>query len=674
MSRRGGRDAEHVGDGSHTTRNAVKSKDQSTSPLALRRCLNKPPRVTLSDVTDGELPRAFGDYTLLKPLGRGGMGQVFLARLKGRGLAGVDKVCVVKTLRATDDPEYERRFIDEARLIVLLSHKNICPVFDAGCFDGVYYLALEHIAGREVRHLQIACEQRGEAVGVATAIHIIKETLEALDAAHRMVHPLTKEALRVVHRDVSPQNVMISEEGEVKLIDFGLAVSSQKVERTAPQIVMGKMAYMAPEQARGDVVDARVDQFAAGVMLYELLSNQRYYGDMAVDAIWRMSGRGGHVPSGLSAIDPELQAVILKATAANRDDRYASCGDMRDALTAIEIKRGAVAGSRELRTALQNLDGFSTPSLSMPRPAPPPPPPPKERTRTFRLIQPASDMPGTAVDVGIVEGLEPGAMITGDTFRTVTPVTTSVPSTDEESLAAPAPPTRSPLASAPTMASPARPGRAEATVLVRTTQVPDEEPLVVDTGGRRIIGAAVFVAVAIIGVAVAFVTSKGDDPTVANNVVDAGAAVVALAPPEPPPPPPEPAPPPTVETPPPPPPEVAPPPPPPEAAPPPSPPVAPPPPPPPTSTKRPRDTKKPPPPSSPPLSPPPPTASPKRDMPPWPESLLMKTRHLSKHCSDVPCAKKFYGDVLMNLTPDERKNVEAGVDKCYATCINTPKR
>jgi len=636
------------------TRKGNQSQDQVTSALALGGALNEPLVVTLSDVSAADLPKAFGDYTLLKPLGRGGMGQVFLANLKGRGLAGVDKVCVVKTLRATEDPEYERRFIDEARLIVLLSHKNICPVFDAGCFDGIYYLALEHIAGREVRHLQVACEQRGDGVGTSTSIHIIKETLEALDAAHRMVHPLTKVALRVVHRDVSPQNVMISEEGEVKLIDFGLAVSSQKMERTAPQIVMGKMAYMAPEQARGDTVDARVDQFAAGVMLYELLSNQRYYGDMAVDAIWRMSGRGGHVPQGLSALDPELQAVVMKATAPNRDDRYASCGDMRDALTAIELKRGILAGSRDLRAALQELDGVvSSSSISMPsplRPAPPreKTPAPRERTRTFRLVPPTDTAEGGIVDVGIVEGLEPGAIVTGaivtgDNFRTVTPVTTAIPSSDEASVRA---------------ASSTPKPRPEATVVVRTATIRPNPPAATGSD-RRLIAAAVAVAVVLVAVAAIAVAVGSDEDVVAvpavpavplapiavaavvvdagaADAVDAGAAdaadavvadvavvadagVAAVA-------------------------DVV------EAPPPPAPPAPAP------TTKRPRDRKPQP-----------------RRLPPWPanEKIFVRTKFLSDHCSDVPCSKAFYGENLKKASSN-LDALEKGVFACYRECRSKP--
>jgi serine/threonine protein kinase len=301
-------------------------------------------------------PQTLGDYVLLRRLGQGGMGQVWLAKLRGRGLAGIDKLCVVKTLRATGDPEYERRFIDEARLIVLLTHKNICPVFDAGCFEGQYYVAMEHIAGRDLYALGGLSREQQAPLPVPVAIHIAKELLEALDAAHRMLHPITQEPLLIVHRDVSPHNVMVSAEGDVKLIDFGLAASSQKAEKTEPQVVMGKLAYMAPEQARGEALDDRTDQFAAGVILYELLANARYYEGLTASETWGRVGVGGYEPPGLARIDEALGAIVRRATAARRDDRYATCGDMCEALTAVELSRGAIASSRDVRLAVVELE------------------------------------------------------------------------------------------------------------------------------------------------------------------------------------------------------------------------------------------------------------------------------------------------------------------------------
>jgi eukaryotic-like serine/threonine-protein kinase len=342
-----------------------------------------------SEGVTGEHARTFGDYALLKKLGMGGMGQVWLARSKGKGLSGVDKQCVIKLLRAADDEEYERRFVDEARLIVLLNHKNICGVFDAGCFEGIYYLAMEHIAGDDLRMLQQRCSDAGNPMDHDVAIHIVKEMLEGLDVAHRLRHPVTGQQLHVVHRDVSPQNIMVSNEGEVKVIDFGLAESAQKLEKTAPRIVMGKLSYMSPEQARGQSVDARADQFAVAQLLYELLANERYYGSSTPDELWQLAGRGGWVPNRLSSLSPELQLVINKATAINRDERYASCGDMRDALTAVQLKRGKLAGSREVKTMLAGLRELTARTeLAKPEPVVDNEvslPKAGEKTRTFRI-------------------------------------------------------------------------------------------------------------------------------------------------------------------------------------------------------------------------------------------------------------------------------------------------
>src|SRR5688572_4755788 len=153
-------------------------------------------------------PRRFGNYTLVAPLARGGMGEVFLA--KTGGVAGLEKRCVVKTLRPhlTDDREYVARFVDEARIVVQLGHRNICQVFDVGLVGERYYLAMEYIAGRDLKTLQARCDQGLIEPGLA--LHVVNEVLEALDYAHRHVDAATGRPLLLVHRDISPQNVMIS--------------------------------------------------------------------------------------------------------------------------------------------------------------------------------------------------------------------------------------------------------------------------------------------------------------------------------------------------------------------------------------------------------------------------------------------------------------------------------
>ncbi|MBM4281710.1 MAG: hypothetical protein FJ137_13450 [Deltaproteobacteria bacterium] len=284
------------------------------------------------DVTDEDLPRAFGGYLLLQNFARGGMGDVYLAK-SGR-IAGLERVCVLKKLRAelTRDREYVTRFIDEARVVVTLNHANICNVFDVGRVDAEYYLAMEYVSGRDVRALQERCRKREVSPPPLAALHITCEVLEALDYAHRRHHPVTQEPLHLVHRDISPQNVLLSYEGEVKLIDFGLAASRLKVERTQPNVVMGKMAYMPPEQARGDTIDGRADLFACGVLAYELVTSERYYECMSATDIWQVAGRGGFIPRAWGSLEPVLASILARALHPDARKRFSTCGEFRDAL------------------------------------------------------------------------------------------------------------------------------------------------------------------------------------------------------------------------------------------------------------------------------------------------------------------------------------------------------
>ncbi len=312
---------------------------------------------------DDELPRAFGSYLLLQQFARGGMGEVFLA--KSGGIAGLERTCVLKKLRSelTRDREYVTRFIDEARVVVTLSHANICNVFDVGrvvrtTLQGdleEYYLAMDYVSGRDLRTLLDRCKQAQRTTPTAVTLHLVCETLQALDYAHRRRHPSTGEPLNLVHRDVSPQNVLVSYEGEVKLIDFGLAASRLKVERTQPNVVMGKMAYMAPEQARGDPIDARADLFACGVVAYEMLSNERFYEGLSANDIWQRAGIGGFVPAGWTSLDPPLAAIIARAIDADPRRRFSSCGELREALLSYSHERWPGVGERSLRGLMEEL-------------------------------------------------------------------------------------------------------------------------------------------------------------------------------------------------------------------------------------------------------------------------------------------------------------------------------
>ncbi len=300
-------------------------------------------------------PRPFGDYLLLSSFGRGGMGEVFLA--KRTAFEGVDRLCVIKTLRGdlAEDPEYINRFLDEARVVVQLHHATICQVFDAGMVGTDYFMAMEYISGTNLRDLGRQLVQAGTALEPGIALYLLSETLDALAYAHRLHHAMTGEKLGIIHRDVSPHNVMLSFEGEVKLIDFGLAESTLKQEHTESAIVLGKVAYMSPEQARGEPVDASCDQFAAAVMGYELLTHERFYGTMKTHEIWQLVGRGGFVPRLFSTLDPEVQQILSRGWDAVAAQRYPSCEAMREAIDDFRALRYPRVGKKQARALMQSL-------------------------------------------------------------------------------------------------------------------------------------------------------------------------------------------------------------------------------------------------------------------------------------------------------------------------------
>lgn len=319
-----------------------------SGPLLHRHSPQGRPATRSTALREAGSPKRFGPYLLLRAFAQGGMGQVFLA--KRQGLRGIDRFCVVKKLRpdhASHD-EYVRRFLDEARVVVQLNHANICHVFDVGQVDDEYYLAMEHVSGVTLRALFQRARKRGDSVPAELVLRGALDVLEALDYAHCRSHPTTGQPLHLVHRDVSPQNIMWSYDGDIKLIDFGLAASELKEEHTQDHVVMGKVAYMSPEQARGERVTAQADQFAAAIVLYELLTLERFYGALATHEIWQRAGRGDHAPERLHTLPPDVQEVLRRALHADPEARFPSCGAFRDALAATQLLRGGLRSRREI--------------------------------------------------------------------------------------------------------------------------------------------------------------------------------------------------------------------------------------------------------------------------------------------------------------------------------------
>ena len=220
-------------------------------------------------MSDARLPRQFGKYTLLRPLARGGMGELYLATIGDLG--GAEKLCVIKKLPEAEpvpknappgaprpEPLHTRRLLDEARVMVRLNHVNLVQVFDAGVVEGELYLAMELVAGRDLRAAWNRCADLRARIPVDMALYVVREVARGLAYAHGY------GGLALVHRDIAPPNILLSWQGEVKITDFGLAASRLKSERTGPGIVFGRIGYLSPEQARGEKADRRTDMILVG--------------------------------------------------------------------------------------------------------------------------------------------------------------------------------------------------------------------------------------------------------------------------------------------------------------------------------------------------------------------------------------------------------------------------
>jgi len=299
---------------------------------------------------------ALGRYRILKHLNRGGMADVHIA--KARSVGGLDQIVVLKTIRpdVAADAGFVEMFVNEAKLAVQLNHPNIARTYELGRIDGTHFIAMELIEGRDLRAILDRAAARGVELPVPLALQIVSEVCEGLDYAHRKTD-LTGKSLHIVHRDVSPQNVLVSYEGEVKLIDFGIARAATQALESREGQLKGKYGYMSPEQMMGKKVDARSDVFAAGALLYELLTGERLF-DGASDASVIDKVRHAEVfPPRvmLPTLSPATEAVVLGALALEPDERYGSASDMREALVEVMLLEGGQPGKRELRTLMAEL-------------------------------------------------------------------------------------------------------------------------------------------------------------------------------------------------------------------------------------------------------------------------------------------------------------------------------
>ncbi len=309
-----------------------------------------------SQPQNGAQPRFLGRYELMYLLGQGGMGEVHLARLTGA--AGFEKLCIVKTIlpQMMTDPQFVDRFHHEAKVLTHLTHSNIAQVYDMGDVDETLYMAIEYVAGVDLSRVEDRVKGMHAMVPVQIAVLIGQQITEALGYAHRKVGA-DGAALGIVHRDVSPQNVMVSYEGEVKVIDFGLAKSTARSKHTMPSTVLGKLGYMSPEQAKGEPVDHRSDIYSAGIVLWELIAGRPLFlGGTVGEMVAQMA-----FPKvvSLRSIRPEvsetLDRTVMRALAADPSARYNRADDFSRALNELLVRENLSVSSEDVGNYVRSM-------------------------------------------------------------------------------------------------------------------------------------------------------------------------------------------------------------------------------------------------------------------------------------------------------------------------------
>jgi serine/threonine protein kinase len=278
-------------------------------------------------------PNVYGSYQLIERLGVGGMAEVFFARSSDPALA--DRALVVKRMlpELAQNKDAVTLFLDEARLGALLKHRHIVEILDVGELGGSWYMAMSFVDGPDLGKLLRSLSSPRE-LSATLAAFVVARAATGLHFAHSVVHPATGEPLAVIHRDVSPQNILVDRAGVVRLADFGVARSRMQLHRTQPGHTKGKVGYMSPEQLDNAVLDARSDVRALGVVLWEALTHRRLYGGLNdVQTMFRITAEDPPPMASVGAVvDHELEEIVARAVVRDRNLRFATAAELAEAL------------------------------------------------------------------------------------------------------------------------------------------------------------------------------------------------------------------------------------------------------------------------------------------------------------------------------------------------------
>jgi eukaryotic-like serine/threonine-protein kinase len=318
----------------------------------------------------------FGKYRVVKPLARGGMGEVFLARYEGP--AGFSRTTVVKRIlpHLASEPAFIEMFLHEARTAAMLQHPNVVQILELGQAEDTWFIAMEFIDGSTLRNLQRA-HSDGAVIDEVLVAHIAAQALAGLHYAHTLVAP-DGQHIQVVHRDLSPDNIMVGFNGQVKVLDFGIAKATGAVQTAHTGAVKGKIAYMAPEQISAAPIDGRTDVYAMGVLLYELLAKERPFvaANEAAMVYQVLHGTVAPLTDKAPHVAPAMAAIVDRAIQRKPEDRFATAKDMAESLEAFVTSRGGCSQSRlaSFMTEVLGQPGKSAASTVKATPSPQPGP------------------------------------------------------------------------------------------------------------------------------------------------------------------------------------------------------------------------------------------------------------------------------------------------------------
>ncbi|TVQ78140.1 MAG: serine/threonine protein kinase [Bradymonadales bacterium] len=308
------------------------------------------------DKTPSFIIQPFGNYILLDRLAVGGMAEIYKA--KQSGVRGFEKIVVIKKIlqHLREDPEFVEMFEDEAKIAAQLNQANIVQIYELGEVDEVLYITMEFVEGKNLRDITRSLKTKGLHLSIEQCLYLITEVLKGLDFAHRKTDSLG-EPLKIIHRDMSPQNIVISYEGEVKILDFGIAKAASRISRTEAGVLKGKFSYMSPEQASGRSIDQTTDIYAVGVILHELLTSDRLFrAESDIQTLERV--KAGFVPKPSEKnplVSPALDEIVLKTLAREPENRYQSASHLLSDLSQFAIEQKLSLSSQELAAFMHSL-------------------------------------------------------------------------------------------------------------------------------------------------------------------------------------------------------------------------------------------------------------------------------------------------------------------------------